>query len=80
MESSVVLEKPHKSEEPSLDFAAKVMRYAGQAVREAIAEHHRAGDPVSIWRDGRIVLLYPDGSIGEPEPTPHSPTPPDQAQ
>jgi hypothetical protein len=33
-----------------------------EAVREAIKEHHRAGDPVAIWRDGRIVLLYPDGS------------------
>jgi hypothetical protein len=32
------------------------------AVEQAIAEHHRAGNPVAIWRDGRIVMLYPDGS------------------
>jgi hypothetical protein len=42
-----------------------------RAVRKAIEEHHRAGDPVTIWRDGRIVRLYPDGSVepvsgGEP--------------
>ena len=34
-----------------------------QAVKAAIADHHRNGNPVAIWRDGRVVLLYPDGSI-----------------
>ena len=33
-----------------------------RAVDNAIAEHHRAGQPVVIWRDGGIVWLYPDGS------------------
>ena len=43
-------------------FAEIVEDAMQRAVREAIAEHHRAGDPVAIWRDGRIVMLYPDGS------------------
>lgn len=34
----------------------------GAATQAAIAEHHRAGNPVVIWREGRIVLLHPDGS------------------
>jgi hypothetical protein len=33
-----------------------------RAVREAIAAHHRAGHPVAIWRDGQVVLWYPDGT------------------
>jgi hypothetical protein len=33
-----------------------------QAVSDAIADHHRAGNPVAIWREGKVVLWYPDGS------------------
>lgn len=43
-------------------FSDAVERAGNRAVRAAIAEHHRAGDAVPIWRDGGIVLLYPDGS------------------
>jgi hypothetical protein len=34
-----------------------------EAVRQAIEEHHRAGNPVPIARDRQIVLWYPDGSL-----------------
>jgi hypothetical protein len=53
-------------------LAELVQAAMNRATREAIAEHHRAGHPVSIWRDGRIVRLYPDGSvqpISDAEPT-----------
>jgi hypothetical protein len=43
-------------------FAERVERAGKRAVAAAIAEHHRAGDPVAIWQDGGIVWLYPDGS------------------
>jgi hypothetical protein len=33
-----------------------------RAVKEAIAAHHRAGNPVAVWKDGQVVLWYPDGS------------------
>jgi predicted ABC-type ATPase len=33
-----------------------------RAVKEAIAAHHRAGNPVAIWKDGQVVLWYPDGA------------------
>ena len=40
------------------------LAFAGmqRAVTEAIEDHHRAGNPVAIWQDGQVVLLYPDGS------------------
>jgi hypothetical protein len=44
-------------------LAELVQKAMDRAVRQAIEEHHRAGQPVSIWRDGQIVLLYPDGSV-----------------
>jgi hypothetical protein len=31
-------------------------------VRQAIREHHLLGNPVAIWKDGEVVLLYPDGT------------------
>jgi hypothetical protein len=40
----------------------------GRAAQKAIAEHHRAGNPVAIWRDGQVVLWYPDGSYRPVEP------------
>jgi hypothetical protein len=44
------------------EFTETVMTYAGQAIHEAIAEHHRAGRPVVIMEDGEIVWWYPDGT------------------
>ena len=58
-------------------FSEIIARLGDEAVQDAIAEHHREGRPVSIWEDGRIVLLYPDGSRRplaevEKEATPHA--------
>lgn len=30
------------------------------AARDALLAHRRAGQPMVIWRDGRIVLVPPD--------------------
>lgn len=67
MKSFPAPEKQNKPHLSSLDFAEKVMRFAGAAVQDAIQEHHRAGDAVPVWRDGRVVLLHPDGAVTEPE-------------
>ncbi len=31
-----------------------------KAVAEAIAEHHRNGVPIAIWRNGRVVRIPPE--------------------
>lgn len=41
---------------------AKAERAMKEAVAAAIAEHWRAGRPVYVWRDERVVALYPDGT------------------
>ena len=37
-----------------------------QAVREAISQHKRAGNPIVVWRHGKMVWLKPEEII-EPE-------------
>jgi hypothetical protein len=31
-----------------------------QAVKEALLQHKRAGNPVVSWKDGKIVWIQPD--------------------
>jgi hypothetical protein len=45
-------------------LAELVQAAMDRAVREAIAEHHRAGHPVSIWRDGRMCASTRTGRCG----------------
>jgi hypothetical protein len=44
------------------DIVVKAQRAAKEAAAAAIAEHWRNGRPVYVWRDERVVALYPDGS------------------
>jgi hypothetical protein len=39
------------------------------AVREALARHKLAGNPVAIWRDGQVVWIQPEDipAAGGPE-------------
>jgi hypothetical protein len=31
-----------------------------QAVREALLRHKRLGNPIAVWREGRVVWLAPE--------------------
>jgi hypothetical protein len=31
-----------------------------RAVHAALLEHKRAGNPVAVWQDGKVVILQPD--------------------
>ncbi len=31
-----------------------------QAVRQALRQHKRAGNPIAIWRDGHVVWIPPE--------------------
>lgn len=43
-------------------FTPYALECMQRAVAEAVAEHHQVGNPVYVWRDGRVVRLFPDGS------------------
>ena len=35
-------------------------RAVGDAVRQALRQHKRAGNPVAAWRDGKVVWVHPE--------------------
>jgi len=47
----------------------RILQALRQAVREALLDHKRAGNPVAIWRDGRVVWIppeeIPEGAVEE---------------
>jgi hypothetical protein len=38
----------------------RILRAMPQAVREALLVHKRLGNPVAVWRDGRVVWIPPE--------------------
>ncbi len=46
-------------------YRKPVDRAMRNGVREALRKHKQAGNPVAIWRKGKIVLLQPDEIILE---------------
>lgn len=53
---------------PGSDEAALLVRIEqalARAVREALVRHKIAGNPVAIWRDGKVVWIEPRDIPGE---------------
>jgi len=38
----------------------RIERALRAAVRDALMRHKRDGDPVAVWREGRVVWLQPE--------------------
>lgn len=38
----------------------RIVEEAGRAIREAIRDHKRAGNPIAQWKDGQVVLIPPE--------------------
>lgn len=41
----------------------RIERALRAAVRDALLRHKRDGDPVAVWREGRVVWLQPDDIV-----------------
>ena len=39
---------------------ARIQESMALAVQEALAEHKRAGNPVAVWRNGRVEWIPPE--------------------
>jgi hypothetical protein len=39
-----------------------------EAIREALLDHQRAGNPVAEWRNGQVVWILPEEILLEEEP------------
>jgi hypothetical protein len=38
----------------------RVLDAVGRAVRDAVLDHKRAGNPIAEWRDGKVVIVPPE--------------------
>ena len=43
-----------------VQYGDLVEKAINKAVREALLEHKRAGNPVAVLRDGKVVVLQPE--------------------
>lgn len=63
----------HDSEKTPLDRVEdvpRILKAMREAVREALLRHKRLGNPVAVWKEGRVVWLRPEdipAEILEPE-------------
>lgn len=39
-----------------------------EPVREALLQHKRAGNPIAVWEDGRVVWILAEEIVVEPAP------------
>ena len=44
----------------TLAEAEKVEAAVQAAVREALAAHKRAGNPIAVWENGQVIWIPPD--------------------
>lgn len=52
--------KPERSPAERTNDLPRILDAITLAVREALVQHKRAGNPVAIWRDGKVVWLPPE--------------------
>jgi hypothetical protein len=38
----------------------KITKALAKGVRDALIKHKQAGNPIVVWRDGKIVLIKPE--------------------
>jgi hypothetical protein len=48
-----------------VDDVAAILAAMRRAVREAVLDHQRAGNPIAIWRDEQVVWIQPDDILAE---------------
>jgi hypothetical protein len=56
--------------DPILGDSERIERAVQRAVQEALRMHKRAGNPVAVWRDGKVVWLAPEEIPVPLEPVP----------
>ncbi|MCG3132001.1 MAG: hypothetical protein FLDDKLPJ_02811 [Phycisphaerae bacterium] len=42
------------------------------AVRDALLDHKRTGDPIVVWQDGKVVWIPADQIVVDDDPQPQS--------
>ena len=51
--------------------AREVQEVFGRAVRHALLAHKRAGNPIAVWKNGKVVIVPPEEiEVDEKAPLP----------
>ena len=58
-------DQPRPNAEVVLQDRARVDRALRRAVREAVRRHKLLGNPVAVWKDGKVVWVLPDDIVLE---------------
>ncbi|HEY6231122.1 MAG TPA: hypothetical protein VIW64_07655 [Pyrinomonadaceae bacterium] len=48
--------------------AQAIERVLQTGVRRALSIHRRLGNPIAIWKDGKVVIVPPEDIVISPEP------------
>jgi ABC-type proline/glycine betaine transport system ATPase subunit len=51
--------------------AEALERILQAAVRETLSMHKRLGNPIAIWKDGKVVIVPPEEIVISPEDSKH---------
>jgi hypothetical protein len=57
--------KKDRSPAERVEDIPRILEALRLAVREALLRHKQAGNPVAVWRDGRVVWVRPEDLPGE---------------
>lgn len=47
----------------------RILQALNQAVRDALLRHKRAGNPVAVWRNGKVEWIQPEDIPVEADPS-----------
>ena len=64
-----VMNTPESELHPAdrVDDIPRALRALRLAVRDALRQHKLAGNPVAVWRDGRVVWIQPEDIPTQPD-------------
>jgi len=65
-------DKPTIDSEAAFRDVEPIVRAVDRAVRRALAQHKKMGNPVATWRDGKVVWVPPEEIPDFPEAEPES--------
>jgi len=49
-----------KKKNSDIPIGARAVEAMKRAVAEALADHKRAGDPIFVWRNGKVIEIPPE--------------------
>ena len=65
------MKRSRQSPEPTpidrVEDVPRILKAMRAAVREALLQHKRLGNPVAVWRDGHVVWLAPEEILTGPD-------------